>query len=110
MEWWIMVLAIPVLALPLLRPRQSLDLGISVDASTVWGISLIWQKSLWDAWRMLPGWSGPGRHITWLECVAVDIIAMILDCLDMRNAHVLMMSDNQGVIGAATKPGLKPDI
>jgi hypothetical protein len=103
LQWWASVLASPVPALALHRPRVDLDLGISVDASTNWGIGLIWQHISWDAWRSRPGWEGPGRHITWLECIAVELVVLILERRDVRDANVLVQSDNQGVIGAFAK-------
>jgi hypothetical protein len=100
LEWWAATLRQPVPALLLLCPRRDLDLGIWVDASTDWGIGLIWNDTRWDAWQLRPGWKGPGRHITWLECVAVELVVMLLEHHDIHDANVLIHSDNQGVIGA----------
>jgi hypothetical protein len=103
LDWWASALAKPVPPRPLVHARTPVDLGIWVDASTNWGIGLIWEHTRWDAWRSLPGWEGAGRHITWLECIAAELVVIILDRLDVRDSHVLIRSDNQGVIGAFAK-------
>jgi hypothetical protein len=103
MRWWSSTLSRSVPPRHLALVRAPLDLGISVDASTDWGIGLVWRDNLWDAWRTRAGWRGPGRHIGWLECVAVEFIARALDRLDVRDSHVLVRSDNMGVIGSFDK-------
>lgn len=83
-----------------LQPRPPLqDLGLWVDASTSWGIGLV-KSPLWDAWRLLPRWRGPGRDIGWLEAVAIELAVVHLESSGVRDSHVLIRSDNQGVIGA----------
>lgn len=78
------------------------NLGISVDASGDWGIGILWGKQ-WAAWKSLPGWESTGRKIGWLEGVAVELAAYLLEAKGVRNTHVLIHSDNQGVIGAFNK-------
>ncbi len=57
----------------------------------------------WDAWRLLPGWKSEGRHIGWLEALAVEFLIHILDAEDIHDVTVPVNSDNQGVIGAFEK-------
>jgi len=80
------------------------DLGIWVDASTDWGIGIIWGNSQWAAWKLLPGWDADRwRHIGWAEGVAVELLAYIFEWKNIRDANILVRSDNKGVIGAFRK-------
>lgn len=86
-----------------LQPRgPGTDLGIFVDASTSWGIGVVWGSG-WDAWKTKDGWRGPSRDIVWLENIAVELVVYMLDERGIRNSNVIMHSDNQGVIGAFGK-------
>lgn len=86
-----------------LAPREpTRDYNIWVDASTEWGIGLLWGEH-WDAWRLQDGWKGPGRDIGWLEGVAVELALLATKGMGVRNADVLIRSDNEGVIGAFAK-------
>jgi hypothetical protein len=78
------------------------DLGIWVDASTSWGIGVIFGGQ-WDAWKLVDGWAGPGRDIGWLEAVAVEIVCLMIEARGHRDEDVLVRSDNVGVIGAFKK-------
>lgn len=104
LRWWSATLADPDWARPV-RPRPPLcDLGIFVDASTSWGIGLIWDNgSMWDAWKLWGAWKSRSRHIGWLEAVAIELAVMSLVERGISNAHILIRSDNQGVIGAWEK-------
>lgn len=57
----------------------------------------------WDAWCLLPGWKSEGRHIGWLEALAIEFLICILDAEDIHDVTVPVNSDNQGVIGAFEK-------
>jgi hypothetical protein len=85
-----------------LRPKgPPVDLGIWVDASTEWGVGLVWKNGeSWDAWKLQEDWKGPARNIGWLEGVAVELAIRILDKQGYHNVNVLIRSDNQGIIGA----------
>jgi hypothetical protein len=104
LRWWLEVLDKPDFVRSL-EPRGPLtDLGIWVDASTDWGIGIIWDNTQWAAWKLLPGWdSDRWRHIGWAEGVAVELLAYIFEWKDIRNANILVRSDNKGVIGAFRK-------
>ncbi|RDB16022.1 hypothetical protein Hypma_003463 [Hypsizygus marmoreus] len=78
------------------------DYNIWVDASTDWGIGLLWGGQ-WDAWRLLDGWRGPGRDIGWLEGVGIELAILATRAMGIHNADILIRSDNEGVIGAFTK-------
>jgi len=86
-----------------LVPRgEPLDLGIYVDASTSWGIGII-VEGKWLALQHKPSWKVPGRDIGWLETVAVELMAYILEAKGIHDSTVIAHSDNQGTIGSMTK-------
>jgi hypothetical protein len=99
LEWWRIVLTQLDFTRSLIPPPTAVDHGIWVDASTDWGIGILFQGR-WDAWRTLPCWKDKGRDIGWLEGVAIELIINILHLSNITDANVLVRSDNQGVIGA----------
>lgn len=104
LRWWKELL----MAGPQLRHLaplgQTRDLGIWVDASTDWGVGLVWSGNEFVAWRWLPGWNhAPGCDIGWGEAIAVEMAIVLLDRLEYTNCRVLIRSDNMGVIGAFRK-------
>jgi hypothetical protein len=60
------------------------------------------------AFRLSSSWKIPGRDIGWLETVAVELVAHILNFWDVENVRVTIHSDNQGIIGAMGK-GCSPN-
>lgn len=104
LNWWKELL----LAGPQVRDLKPLgptkDVGIWVDASTDWGIGLVWDGREYAAWRWLPGWNhAPGCDIGWGEAIAVELAIVLLDRLGVEDCRVLIRSDNMGVIGAFRK-------
>jgi hypothetical protein len=79
-----------------------------VDASTSWGIGIIVQGK-WAAFELIPTWKIPGRDICWLETIAVEIIAYILEAMGIRDTTVVIHSDNTGTIGSMDK-GRSPNV
>lgn len=102
MRWWAAQLSEPGFTRTLLPLGEVLDLGISVDASTVWGVGLKWGDE-WDAWKVKEGWKGPWRDIGWLECLAIELLVMHLEAKGYHDCRVRLLSDNQGIIGAYWK-------
>jgi hypothetical protein len=86
------------------------DLGIYVDASTSWGVGIIIGSS-WYAIPLKADWKSllPGHDICWLEAVAIELLFMFLDQLDIQDMHLLVRSDNKGAIGAHIK-GRSPNV
>ena len=82
--------------------RLVIDMDIWVDASTSWGISIL-IDGFWDAWRLVDGWRSPSRHIGWLEALAIELMALTLEAMGIRDAEVVTCSDNTGVIDAFGK-------
>lgn len=101
-NWWVERLSLKDFKRPLLPLGEVIDLRISVDASTEWGIGLKWGDE-WDAWRVQEGWKGPWRDIGWLECLAIELLVLHLEIRDYKNCRVRVLSDNQGIIGAYWK-------
>jgi hypothetical protein len=102
LQWWQTTLS-RGRTLRHLHPRGDLiNLNLFVDASSSWGIGIIFGKK-WDAWRTTPRWKGPCRDIGWLEGVALELLIYVLEEQGIKDSHVLIHSDNQGVIGAFDK-------
>jgi hypothetical protein len=72
-----------------------------VDASSSWGIGLI-LNGKWLAWEFKRGWKSDGREIGWAEMVAVELAVRTLITTKITNRHIVVRSDNQGVVGALT--------
>ncbi|GBE80134.1 hypothetical protein SCP_0213370 [Sparassis crispa] len=102
LKWWLTELSIPFAPRSLTPHGPTRDYGIWVDASTSMGIGIIWNGH-WAAWRAVDGWKVPGRDIGWLEGVAAEIAILIAYELGIRDAGILIRSDNEGVIGAFEK-------
>ncbi|GLB38818.1 hypothetical protein LshimejAT787_0506830 [Lyophyllum shimeji] len=102
LRWWSRLLLRIHAPRSLSPPEPTRDYSIWVDASTEWGIGLLW-GTRWAAWRHLDGWRGPGRDIGWLEGVAVELAILAARAIGIRDADILIRSDNEGVIGAFRK-------
>jgi len=85
-----------------LAPRSSLlDLRIWVDASMDWGIGLVWQNLQVLAWRWLPGWQHAlGCDIGWGKAIVIELAILCANTLGLQDTHLLIHSDNKGIIGA----------
>jgi hypothetical protein len=85
-------------------------MGFWMDASSSWGIGLMFQGR-WAAWRWVEGWKSEQREIGWAEGVAVELAIRLLDARNITNIHVLIRTDNQGVLGAYQRGrGRNPEI
>jgi hypothetical protein len=102
LSWWSSQFSAESFSRTILPPGPVSPLGIYVDASTSWGIGIV-VDDRWMAFKLRTGWKIPGRDIGWLETLAVELLAYILEALDLRNTRVVIHSDNQGTIGAMGK-------
>ncbi|KAJ3497203.1 hypothetical protein NMY22_g19725 [Coprinellus aureogranulatus] len=100
--WWVERLTMKNFSRSLVPLGDVIDLRISVDASTDWGIGLKWGVE-WDAWKVVDGWKGPWRDIGWLECLAIELLVLHLEARGYRECRIRVLSDNQGIIGAFWK-------
>jgi hypothetical protein len=48
----------------------------------------------------LDGWRSDFQEISWVEAAAVELAVRLIDVWGWSNLHVLLCSDNQGIIGA----------
>jgi hypothetical protein len=78
------------------------DYRIWVDASTDTGIGLLWNDR-WAFWRTATDLCGPLQNIVLLEATAVELAVRLIHAKGIRDANVLIRSDNQGVIAAFHK-------
>lgn len=84
-----------------IQPPDPIDLDVYVDASTTWGIGFV-ADDRWLAWELRPGWKSDGRDIGWVEMVTVDLSVRALVNARFTNCHIVLKSDNSGVVGALT--------
>lgn len=54
----------------------------------------------WLTWEFKEGWRSDGREIGWGEMVAIELAIHTLLAGRISNGHVIIRSDNMGVIGA----------
>jgi hypothetical protein len=99
MAWWRMRLQDRFVGTNIIRPPEALDNRDFVDASTAWGIGLI-LDGRWLAWQFKDGWRCEGREIGWAEMVAVELAVRTLITGRFAKCHVVVRSDNKGVVGA----------
>lgn len=99
MAWWRARLQEAYVGMKIICPPAPLGNSVFVDASTSWGIGLVLDGK-WLAWQFQDGWRSEGREIGWAEMVAVELAIRTLIAGKFRNCHIVVRSDNQGVIGA----------
>jgi hypothetical protein len=102
LQWWLVLLSKNHAPHSLNQSGPTCNYNIWVNASTDWGIRLIW-SAYWVAWKLLDGWKGPSRNIGWLEGVAVELAIQAMRMMGVHNVDVLIRSDNEGVISAFSK-------
>lgn len=56
--------------------------------------------SLWESWKLNPGWKSDIRDIGWAEMLAIKLGLRLAIARGFRDTHFLVKSDNTGVIGA----------
>lgn len=98
--WWRSILSQQDPGSSIRSPPPTSNLDIWVDASTSFGIGVVFEQE-WDAWRFLPGWDAdPLRKIGWAEAVALEFGIRLALHKGFQGMHLLIKSDNMGVIGA----------
>jgi hypothetical protein len=99
MAWWRHHLQENFVGMKIICPPEPSNNKVYVDASTSWGIGLVLDGK-WLAWHLEDGWQAEGREIGWAEMVAVELAIRTLITGKFRNCHIIVQSDNQGVVGA----------
>jgi len=102
LRWWLDTLSSPSIVRQLQPCGPLQDLGLYVDASTSWGIGIVVGDE-WASFQLSPSWKIHGRDICWLETIAIELLIYFLEEKHLRDAHLLIHSDNQGTIGALGK-------
>ena len=99
MLWWKDKLKEEFIGMRILHPPKPLEMSLFVDTSTTWGIRLILDGK-WLAWQFREGWNFNSHEISWEEMVAVEMAVHTLISVKFNNCHMVICSDNMGVIGA----------
>jgi hypothetical protein len=104
LEWWGHLLATPDISMRLcteVTPDDSFH--VFSDASTSWGVGVVIGNE-YDRFKLTEGWEnwdGDPKDIGWLEFVGVELaIHFLIKKHRLRNRHILIHVDNQGVVGA----------
>jgi hypothetical protein len=98
-SWWRTELSNTFCGSTLSQPPPPQDVGFWVDASTSWGIGIVF-NGCWESWQLRSGWNKNGRDIGWAEFVALELGILFAIAHKFSNIHLLIHSDNQGVIYA----------
>lgn len=97
--WWRLHLLDNFCGSILSRPPPPSQIGFWVDASTSWGIGIVFDGH-WEAIKFLEGWKSGGRNIGWAEFIAIELGLLRAVAQGHRTTHFIVHSDNQGVIQA----------
>ena len=98
-EWWRSRLQNKFVGLKIICPPAPLDVKLFVDASTAWGIGM-YINGRWLAWQFKENWHSEGHEIGLVEMVAVELTVRMLCTAKFKNCHIIVRSDNQGMVGA----------
>lgn len=97
--WWKQTLDTADCSTKLARPPPIYSKPIFVDTSSGWEVGVVTDGE-WYAWKFKEGWKRDRRDIGWAEMVAVELGLRVIIHKGLSHQHVLMQSDNQGVIQA----------
>jgi len=100
-HWWEAVLSKSGCSQSL-KPHQHIDPDLWVNASTSWGIGIIY-SSLWYAWALTPGWKVDGRDIGWAKSMVLELTVLILIDQNFQDCSIVICGNNTGIIGAYDK-------
>jgi hypothetical protein len=102
--WWSSFLSSPHITMKLCTEIVADDsFAVYTDASTSWGVGIVIGDEfdmfkLHENWR---NWDDSPKDIGWAEFIAVELaVFFLLSSRRLRNRHVLIHVDNQGVVGA----------
>ncbi|KAF7306188.1 Reverse transcriptase domain-containing protein [Mycena indigotica] len=99
LAWWRAELANTFCGSALIRPPAIHPVEFYVDASTSFGIGVIFD-GVWQSWQLRPGWKAEGRDIGWAEMLAIELGLRLAIHRGFSDTHFKVNSDNEGVIGA----------
>lgn len=99
-RWWKQQLESQFAGSLITEPPTVSDINLWVDASTSWGIGVIFHNE-WDSWKLKEGWnSHPQCKIGWAEIVAIECVLRLAIHRGYTNIHFSINSDNTGIINA----------
>jgi hypothetical protein len=81
------------------HPPLASSIEFWVDASTDWGIRIVFDEH-WDAIKLCKGWKAGGHNIGWGEFIAIKLGLLRAISQGHANKHFVIHCDNQGVIQA----------
>jgi hypothetical protein len=99
LTWWRLRLQEDFCGSTLARPPPPSPIGFWVDASTDWGIGIVFDGH-WEAIKFVDGWKSGGRNIGWAEFIAIELGLLRAIAQGHHDKHFIIHSDNQGVIQA----------
>lgn len=99
MAWWRRHLQDDFVGMKIFSPPAPCNNKLYVDASTSWGVGLVLDGK-WLAWQFRKGWMSEGHEIGWAKMVAVELAIRTLITGHFAQCHIIVRSDNQGVVGA----------
>ena len=107
LSWWDRYLARPKVDTQLCTTRTpDNSLGLFCDASSSYGIGIV-IDGRYDSLKLVQGWrtaQGTPHDIGWAEALALELlITFLFESRPLYNAHLLVHTDNTGVIGAWNK-------
>jgi hypothetical protein len=98
-SWWCTQLSAVFCGSTLSRPPPTSPIEFWVDASSSWGIGIVFGPE-WDFWKFTEGWDSGGRNIGWAEMVAIELGLLFVIHRGHSDIQFTINSDNQGVIYA----------
>jgi hypothetical protein len=107
LAWWTSTLQVPNIGMKLCSQiSPSPTFSIYTDASSTYGVGII-INGQFDLFKLIDNWQSSGestRDIGWAEFIAVELaVHFVLITFDLYDTHLLINTDNQGVIGAWAK-------
>jgi hypothetical protein len=99
LQWWTEKLCSGTIVWAIYTPPSYLDPRAFSDVSSSVGIGIT-VGNRWRAWRLPTGWQslhGP-KDIGWAKAVAFELLICTLDTILPNSVHVLLHSDNTGVV------------
>jgi hypothetical protein len=107
LSWWLASLNTPDIGMKLCSHITPSDaFSLFTDASSLYGVGIIINDKF-DLFKLCDDWQNSGedtRDIGWAEFVAIELIVyFVLSTYNLHDVHLLVHTDNQGVIGAWAK-------
>lgn len=106
LDWWLKTLEAPQVKRSLAPLSVNDEFEFWVDASTDWGIGIVysWNGAVcWDSWRWKDGGCSGERNIGWAEMVGLEFVVYAALGFGLHDTRVKIRGDNQGSLAALEK-------